>query len=67
MITPVKPERVLVDRGIGSPFEAITTHHVHLDKQGSDGKLERGQFIGIGVRDDRGFEVFAQPNQLTPI
>lgn len=67
MIEPMKTERVIVNRGFGTPFEADTLHRVREDIVNPKTKdITPGAFIGIAVRDDRSFVLYAQMNQIAP-
>lgn len=67
-VEPQPPHRVSVNRGNGQVFEAVTTHRLYMGVL--DDKMQivgRGAFLGIGIRTDRDFHLYAQPEQLTLI
>jgi hypothetical protein len=66
MILPVESRRVLV-RKQGSPFLATLVGHVCLDvpdNRTDPPGIRPGSPVAMAILDDRGFEMFAQTNQL---
>lgn len=62
------PHRVKVDRGNGQVFEATVTHRLYMGILDDDLRVVgRGSFIGVGVRTDRDFHLYAQPDQIEMI
>ena len=68
MIEDLKPEKVIVDRGIGSQFEATTDHMVFADIPDKENPqvVRKGPLLGIAVKMLSGHVLFAQPQHLTP-
>lgn len=63
---PIAHERVRVNR-CGQTIEAVTTHQLFAPVL-RDGQLAgRGELLGIGIRDDRGFEMYAQMDQFEAV
>ena len=64
---PLNPERVIVNRGNGQTFEAVTTHQLFSELVKGGKVIGRGESLGVGVMDDRGFHLYAQPDQIKPV
>lgn len=66
---PLTPERVVVDRGNGQTFGAITTHKLFYENTDEKtGKpISRGKFLAIGIRTDKGHDLYAQLDQLKAV
>lgn len=63
MIENLKSEKVLVTKGFCSPYEAVTLHRVFTeDKDGN-----RDKFVGVAVKDGRGFVTYAQYEQMSAL
>jgi hypothetical protein len=63
MIETTNPERVRVTKNGRTPYDGVTTHYLYGVTE-KDGRTIRGSLLGIGIRDDRGFDTYAQPDQI---
>lgn len=65
---PMPGHRVLVNRGNGQTFEANTTHRLYYGILNENMEVVgRGPFIAVGIRTDRDFHLYAQPEQIEMI
>lgn len=65
MIESLPRDEVTIERN-GCKRKVRTTHVLFLDVLGADGRPtgQRGQYLGIGVTDERGFEFYIQREDI---
>ncbi|HWD38855.1 MAG TPA: hypothetical protein VG944_08410 [Fimbriimonas sp.] len=67
MVIPVQTqEKVIVNKN-GQTFEGVTHHYCHQDIPSKEGPPIKGDLLGIGILDDRGFITYAQHHQLMAV
>ncbi len=64
---PLTGERVRVDRGNGQVFEANCTHKLYYEVMREGKAVGRGAFLAMGIRTDRGHDLYCQMDQVSPV